>query len=123
MRVRAKRCEYDGYKFDSIAERDRYIYLGSCQRDGDISGLTVHPRFEFVVNGIKIGRGYKPDFQYRAATGLICVEDVKGWKRIPAKLSKRGKLIPERHVPRTDKGFKMRADLMRALFGIEVTIV
>lgn len=51
--------------------------LSLLQTAGIIQGLTVHPRFELIVNGHKIGR-YTADFQYKdTVTGELIVEDVK----------------------------------------------
>ena len=68
----AKKVEIDGYKFDSMAEGERYKYLKAIKVDE----LEPHPKYTLHVDGVKIGT-YSPDFQYIVA-GELVVEDVKG---------------------------------------------
>lgn len=70
---------------DSKLEARRCDQLHLMQRMGDISHLTVHPQFWFVMpNGEQLkhdnGRrvGYKADFQYFSGD-LNVVEDCKGF--------------------------------------------
>jgi hypothetical protein len=78
----SKPVECDGIKFDSITEYRRYLDLKLMERNGEISGLTVHPRYElqpaFKYNG-KTERAitYTPDFEYITPDGWKVVEDVK----------------------------------------------
>jgi len=72
----AVKCEFNGHKFDSKKERDRYIVLESMVASGHINDLELHPRFDLNVNGHKIGR-YTADFRYSNADGSVVVEDVK----------------------------------------------
>lgn len=77
-----KRVEYDGHKFDSIRECDRYKVLRHLESVGDISDLECQKRFPLVVNGEKICT-YVADFVYRKKDGryrVQVVEDVKGYK-------------------------------------------
>jgi hypothetical protein len=80
------KCELDGYKFDSHAERDRYAELKLVERaEGDdrIQALIVKPTFTLQdafldhhgnrYHAIK----FTPDFQY-CERGVIVIEDVKG---------------------------------------------
>jgi hypothetical protein len=66
----------------------------------EIEGLTMQPKFEFVINGvpIKMGNGqtakYTPDFSY-SERGQLVAEDVKGF---------------------IVRDFPLRAALFRALF-------
>ena len=71
----AVKCEYKGIKFDSKKERDRYITLEYFVFERKINNLEVHPRFDLMVNGQKIGR-YTADFRYKR-NGETVVEDVK----------------------------------------------
>jgi hypothetical protein len=132
MRARSRKVVFDGHTFDSQSERDRYIVLRDMQRKGEISQLQIHPQFNFFWpgNNVKIGRGYRPDFSYVRhvpdvydvddnrvvvkGTSEHIVEDVKGWKKSP----KTGKLLP-----RVDKGFRLRCDLMLACYGLKVVLV
>lgn len=72
----ARKVEIDGYKFDSMAEGERYKHLSAIKCSGLIDELKPHPKYKLHVNGVKIGT-YTPDFQYRI-DGELVVEDVKG---------------------------------------------
>ncbi len=71
----AKRCEEDGFKFDSMRERKRYNELKILQRAGQISHLEVHPIYHIVFNKYPICKVI-PDFRY-IEHGKTVVEDVK----------------------------------------------
>lgn len=96
-KYRAKRTEVDGITFASRMEAQRYTELRALEQAGEISGLELQPRYDLVVNGVKIGR-YVADFRYRE-DGRLVVEDVKGVKTALYRLKKK---------------------LVRALYGIEV---
>jgi len=68
----------NGIKFDSKKEAARYVMLTTMERHGLISGLSLQPKFDLVINGIKIGF-YKADFKY-THEGKEVIEDVKGMK-------------------------------------------
>ena len=68
--------EYKGIKFDSKKELKRYLELELLVKNKYIANLEVHPKFDLMVNGIKIGR-YTADFRYLDQSGLSVVEDVK----------------------------------------------
>ncbi len=79
----SKPVEFDGIKFDSIAEYRRYGELTLLQRDGQITGLKVHPRF-LLQEAFTTPDGkreaqitYEGDFQY-TENGRDVLEDVKG---------------------------------------------
>lgn len=85
----AKKVELDGYTFDSKAEARRYQDLRLMERNGDISGLDVHPKFilqpAFTYLGKRIRQiTYTADFKYienvTKINQQIVVEDVKGGK-------------------------------------------
>ena len=92
---RNKKVEYDGLKFDSKAERDRYIELTLLERMGEIRDLAT--QVPFVLVGSQItpeGRKrpivYKADFVYTdARSGEQVVEDVKGVRTDVYALKKR----------------------------------
>lgn len=98
----AVRSEEDGYTFDSLRERRRYLVLRARLIAGEITDLTVHPAWELVVNGQKISR-FTGDFSYREA-GALVVEDVKA------------------AVTKT-RAYVIRKKLMKALHGITITEV
>lgn len=78
-----KRVEADGYKFDSMAERDRYYQLKLMQQAGGISNLRVHPTYvlqeKFKDRDGKTHQAivYEGDFEYVHDGDVVC-EDVKG---------------------------------------------
>ncbi len=76
-----KKVEYDGFKFDSIAESNRYMDLMVQQKAGIISELGVHPKFDLLPSVKWNGkthrkRTYTADFQYKEGINDV-VEDVK----------------------------------------------
>jgi hypothetical protein len=87
--------------FDSQAEASRYLELQRLEQLGLIAALTRQPRFELVVNGVRIGV-YTADFQYRPRDAEAdVVEDVKGQHRV-------------------SEGFSLRVRLLWALHRIKV---
>lgn len=82
----AVKVTLDGMTFDSKAEAERYQALKAQERAGEISDLTLQPRFALHVRvadapvSMIIGE-YRGDFSYVVcATGRRAVEDVKGFK-------------------------------------------
>lgn len=78
-----------GIRFASKAEARRYDELLLLARAGEITKLTLQPRFELHVAGfggpeyaIKIG-DYVGDFAYTERDGEEVVEDVKGMRSLP----------------------------------------
>ena len=58
-------------------------------RSGDIDSLQLQPRYDFAVNGVKLGF-YKADFAYLdTATEKLIIEDVKGVKTSVYRLKKK----------------------------------
>jgi hypothetical protein len=96
----AKKTEVDGITFDSRLEARRYVQLKALERAGEIHNLTLQPRYEFVVNGVRVGR-YTPDFQYMDNEGDIHTEDAKGVR---------------------GRDLTMRLNLMRACHGVTVEL-
>ena len=90
-----EKVEFDGYKFDSKRERDRYMVLKDAERRGVISELKCQPKFTLIpaqyheeakqlktkVKMVKkcdfLAITYTGDFQY-VKDGKVVVEDVKG---------------------------------------------
>jgi hypothetical protein len=66
---------YKGEVFDSKKELKRFVELEHLLRLGEISNLELHPRYDLMVNGVKIGR-YTADFRYNKENEIV-VEDVK----------------------------------------------
>ncbi len=104
-----RRIIIDGEKFDSLAEARRWNELLLLQRAGKISGLLRQVPYE-LVPAIPRARNkpgqravtYVADFVYLGEAGWKVVEDVKG--------------------VRTEV-YRLKAKLMRAVHGIEITEV
>lgn len=89
-----RKVEFQGIKFDSVKERNRYIYLLSLQQAGKITDLNLQvpfelqPKFEHkgkVIRAIK----YVADFTYIDSDGRIHIEDTKGFKTDVYELKKK----------------------------------
>lgn len=79
-----KKVEYDGIKFDSVKEKNRYIGLKQLERLGVIQNLQRQVKYElqpsFKLNGKTIRSiTYIADFVY-IQDGVEVIEDVKGSK-------------------------------------------
>jgi len=103
-----ERVKLDGYSFDSLKERDRYLVLLMRKKMGEISELQVHPRFRLEVKGEKVCT-YVADFSYVCRSewevvkgNALVVEDVKS--RPTAKL----------------QSYRIKKKLMQAIYGIKV---
>ncbi len=84
-KYRAKKAHCSqGHTHDSIRESRRCNDLHVLQKAGQISGLEIHPKFRFSINGadVKLDNGhvagYTADFSYIENNREI-VEDVKGF--------------------------------------------
>ena len=66
---------YNGEIFDSKKELKRFMELEILLRAREIADLEIHPKFDLMVNGVKIGK-YTADFRYKKDNDII-VEDVK----------------------------------------------
>jgi hypothetical protein len=95
-----RKTEVDGFVFDSRREANRYVELKLLERAGEIYHLELQPKFEMVVNGMKIC-DYYADFRYQEGEKTI-VEDAKG--------------------VRTDV-FRIKKKLLKAIYGIDVVEV
>lgn len=117
-----KKCVYEGITFDSEKERDRYIFLLSCQRSGLISDLRLQVRFvlfpdeyDDVVKHLKTkdkiirrrcyeGTDYVADFVYNRR-GVMVYEDVKGAKET------------------LTKEFRLKMKILHYVHGIDLRLV
>ncbi|WP_193789046.1 DUF1064 domain-containing protein, partial [Zavarzinella formosa] len=66
-----------GHTFDSILERDHYLFLRSCEAAGKVNQLELQPRFRLTAHGHPIC-DYIADFRYRLANGRVVISDAKG---------------------------------------------
>lgn len=97
----AVKVQDDGFTFDSKHEHARYCQLKVCLQGGDIEKLELHPRWELVVNGKKIGR-YTADFRY-VREGKTIVEDAKAKSKAAR-----------------SRDYILRKKLVEALYGIVI---
>lgn len=93
-KYRNKKVEFDGIKFDSERERDRYAELKLLAKAGEITDLKLQPVFELIPaireNGktVQTAIKYRADFSYKK-DGKLVVEDAKGVKTEVYKLKKK----------------------------------
>lgn len=100
----ARKHDLDGHRFDSGHECRRYVHLKHLQTIGEIRDLEVHPKYEFAVNGQKVGT-MKPDFRYVVVkTGTTIVEDAKSG-------------------PTRTEAYQLRKKLLKACHGIDLVEV
>lgn len=71
--------EYDGVKFHSIKECNRYKELQLLLKYNHITELKLQVPFELIVNG-KLIEKYIADFTYIDDKGNYIVEDTKGFR-------------------------------------------
>lgn len=91
------KVSYDGLRFDSKKECERYKLLKILEKKGHIQDLKTQVKYAFEYNNVKIGK-YIADFTY-TESGKFIVEDVKG-VRTPL--------------------YKFKAKLLKAFHGIEI---
>ena len=99
-KYRAQKKTVGGIVFASSAEARRYSILRAQAELGQISDLSLQETYPIEINGIHICT-YIADFVY-TRDGLLVVEDVKG-VRTPV--------------------YELKAKLMRAVHGIEISEV
>lgn len=89
-----RKVEFQGIKFDSIKERNRYVLLLSLQKQGKIRDLKLQVPFElqpkFEHNGKTVRAiKYVADFTYYDADDKLIIEDTKGFKTDVYELKKK----------------------------------
>ena len=85
VKILPKRSKYgnirtivDGHSFMSKREAERYKELKILERIGEIKNLELQPKFDIIIDGVKVDR-YIADFRYTdTKTDKTVVEDVKG---------------------------------------------
>lgn len=97
-KYQAQKCEFNGEKFDSRKELQRYLELRLLERSGQINGLKRQVKFELIpaqrepdktgkrggmIKGKTLEQScdYYADFVYKDKQGNTVVEDVKGYKQ------------------------------------------
>lgn len=81
------KVEYEGIKFDSIRERDRYINLRALEVGGVISNLERQVKYKIEWNGVRIC-SWTADFRY-VLDGELVVEDSKAFRTQQYNLKKK----------------------------------
>ena len=91
----AKKAEFNGIKFDSKHERDRYVELLLLERAKEIMDLKCQVKFPLIARSA-YGREivYIADFVYYE-DGKLVVEDTKGFRTDVYRLKKR--LLAEKY--------------------------
>lgn len=90
-----RKVAYKGLVFDSIKERNYYMYLESLLQAGEITDLElqvkfeIQPRFKAVNGHIIRPIIYLADFVYKDKDGKTVIVDVKGYKTDVYKLKKK----------------------------------
>lgn len=96
-KYQAQKCEFNGEKFDSKRELQRYLELRLLERSGEITDLKRQVKFELipsqrepdtygkrggVIKGkvIEHGVSYLADFVYKDKQDNTVVEDTKGMR-------------------------------------------
>lgn len=74
----ARKTTIHGHTFPSKAEAMRYLVLRDRERKGEITGLMLQPKFDLIVNGMKVGT-YTGDFEHFEGKQRVC-EETKGVK-------------------------------------------
>jgi hypothetical protein len=72
------KTEVDGHIFSSKGEANRYRELKLLMSAGTIQNLTLQPRYQIIVNDVRVG-SYVGDFFYFEGNKKVC-EDFKGYK-------------------------------------------
>lgn len=97
-KYQAQKCEFNGLRFDSKREANRYAELLLLSRSGQITGLQRQVKFELIpaqrepdkkgkrggmIKGKTLEQScdYYADFVYKDKQGNMVVEDVKGYKK------------------------------------------
>ena len=84
-KYRARKVQRDEHNFPSKKEADRYLELKTLENAGEISNLSLQPKFRLLDpithNGKKIRKvDYTADFYYIDNEGREIVEEVKGYR-------------------------------------------
>lgn len=96
------KVEHAGMKFDSVLEKDRFLFLDDLRKQGKIAGLQHQVEYDLVVNEVLVCK-ITPDFRYWVGKEMrLVIEDTKGIL--------------------TDS-FRIKAKLFKAIHGKEIKIV
>ena len=94
-KYRNKKVKFRGETFDSVKERDYYIYLLGLKKKGAITDLQRQVSIEIqkafsMPDGSRVRAiTYKADFTYKDAFGCLHIVDTKGFRTETYKLKKK----------------------------------
>lgn len=98
-KYKSSKCEYQGIRFDSRKEMNRYITLVNCLANNEISDLNRQVRYVLIPKQkgkIKVEQPitYVADFTY-LKDGELVVEDVKSsyTRKLPTYIMKRKMML------------------------------
>ena len=96
---------YKNIKFDSLLERDFYIYLEKQKEQGQVVSIKLQPVF-LLQEGFRDYRGravrkieYKADFEVEYANGQVVIYDTKGMLTKDFNLKYKMFLFKYNHLP------------------------
>jgi hypothetical protein len=98
-----RKCTAYGRTFDSVTERDRYLFLLGKASEGLICNLECQVRVKLTAYGQHIC-DFIPDFRYTLRNGQVIWEDVKS-------------------EPTMTDVFRIKRKLFHAMTGIALNIV
>lgn len=99
------KCTWMGETFDSILERDRWIFLQDAQRAGRISRLARQVRIKLESNGQHIATYVADHCYFCHDAGRYIVEDCKS------------------PVTAAESTFRLKAKLYKAQYGNDIYLV
>ena len=124
-----KKSEFEGITFDSVKERDRYIFLSGQLKEGNIRDLQRQVKFQLIparyenkIVHLKTKTKLKPfcvskaenyfaDFTYyRTDNNEFVVEDVKGLDKRTGK-------------PFVTREFILKSKIFELRYGFDITII
>lgn len=116
-----KKIEFRGMSFDSIGERDRYVFLLSEQDAGNIRNLQRQVKYPLEINGEHICF-YVADFVYEKFTGAtVKMSGMFGEQKYTTATEHFEKVVEDFKGVLTDV-FKIKAKMFKACYGFDITI-
>lgn len=116
-----KKIEFRGDKFDSIGERDRYIFLLQEEQDGKIRNLERQVSFPFEINGQHICK-YIADFVYDKIMTVEQVKKLNGCTITGGDGNNYWVRVVEDFKGVITDTFALKAKMFKAIHGYEITI-
>lgn len=104
-KYRNTKTTYKDIKFDSLLERDFYIYLEKLKEEGQVVDIKLQPIF-LLQEGFRDFKGrairkieYKADFEVKWADGRTIIYDTKGMITKDFQLKYKMFLFKYNHLP------------------------